>query len=257
MGSIPARDATFGWTETCATPGPECSMAPSPMVASKSWYNTYLYVPEQRSHVERQFLERFVQGPEGEWIDVVKCRRMASYLQEKQEKACRERQLDAGILAGTDIRAAGYTDAYSGEPLINFHGLLMSREELFRRHHLHRSALEETIADSSSGSFFDFDNLRVPPWPFGRPDRNKRISEHVYEWFDRRNTYIPSDKDFEIVEMADMYVDRDTYRKWSGSESHEIMVPVASLPRGQGSVPQYDGAGAPPGYAPPYGNYGR
>merc|ERR1719506_229758 len=47
VDGIAKRNATFAWTEICATREPECSMAPVPQVPMKSWYNSYIYMPER------------------------------------------------------------------------------------------------------------------------------------------------------------------------------------------------------------------
>ena len=55
--------------------------------------------------------------------------------------------------------------------------------------------------------WFDYDNLRFA-WPFGVRDRNKPVSQHTYDWFDRRNVYMPSDASCELVEMPSIYLER-------------------------------------------------
>lgn len=212
--TVPQRDATFAWSEICATPEPECSLAPVPQVQMKSWYNTYLYVPEKNSHLERQYLERFIQGENGEWIDVVKARRMANFLDEQREKEERIKRQRSEVLSGANTFKSGYTDAYTGEQLVAFHGELMPQEELWARNDIRPSLMMELREQQAEGEGFDFANLRVP-WPFGRPDRNKMVSKHAYEWFDRRNAYIQSDRQFEMMELPSMYVDKEQYYRWA------------------------------------------
>uniref|UniRef100_A0A7S0F838 Uncharacterized protein n=1 Tax=Pyrodinium bahamense TaxID=73915 RepID=A0A7S0F838_9DINO len=221
-GSLPKDSSTFAWPELCVTPDNEyCSMAPMPSV-EKTWYNTVFYYPEQRSHLERQFLERFVPGPNGEWLDVVKARRMCRYFEEKREEEMREQVERQMLLSGSGMQNTGYTDAYSGEPLVACRGELASREAILEEHGIHRSATELAkvmMRDARSQS--DFDNLRIG-WPFGVPYRNKMISQHTYDWFDRnQNPYIPTDRSMEIYELSSMYVDREHFEKDLGSRIME------------------------------------
>lgn len=226
-GTIPKRNATFGWSELCATPVPECSLAPSREIPNKSWYNTYLYVPEENSHIERQYLERFVPGPNGEWIDAVKAQRMSRFLTDKQEKAASERRLVEAIRGREGVDRTDYTDAYTGERLVAFEKELLPVSELLQRHHMRDNGWKESIGEQGSGP--DFDNLRIPQWPFGRPNRNKMIDNHVYDWFDRRNQLIHSDRSYDILETSGAYVDQDIYQSsWFGAgREAEMMVPLA------------------------------
>lgn len=225
-GGVPKRSSTFGWGELCATQAPDHSLAPVPQVKSKTWYNSYVYMPEQTSHVERQFLDRYIQGPDGEWIDVIKARRMASYLEEKREKAMIEQMERAMVMSGSVVQETRYTDPYSGEHLVACRGELLPKQQLMEQYHAHYSAnaLREMVSEAQG---FDFDNLRVP-WPFGRPYRNKQVSQHAYDWFDRQNPYIPSDKSFELLELPSMFVDRHHYDRWGGG----------SVSSGYGARPQ-------------------
>lgn len=222
-GGIPKRDATFAWAELCATQSPDHSLAPVPQVATKQWYNTYLYVPEEPSHTERQFLERFVQGPDGEWVDVVKARRMTSYLSETREKAMVERMERAMVMSG-HVHETRYTDPYSGAHLLACRGELVPRQHLEEQYHTHYShdTLQQMV---SEGQGFDFDNLRVP-WPFGRIDRNKQVSQHAYDWFDRQNPYIPTDKSFEFLELPSMFIDKQQYEKYGSEQGLGDYAPI-------------------------------
>lgn len=213
-GCVPKDSSTFAWPELCVTPENEFSgMAPVPGV-QKIWYNTVFYYPEERSHVERQFLERYVQGPNGEWIDVVKARRMARYYEEKREEEIKEQMERQMLLSGSGMEKTGYTDAYSGEPLVACRGELASREAILEEHGVHRSATElAKVMMSDVRSQSDFDNLRLF-WPFAAPSRNKMISQHTYDWFDRHNNpYLPTDDSMEIYELNSMYVDKEHYEK--------------------------------------------
>mmetsp|Transcript_42634 Transcript_42634/g.77454 ORF Transcript_42634/g.77454 Transcript_42634/m.77454 type:complete len:359 (+) Transcript_42634:152-1228(+) len=223
--NIRTRDATFAWSEICATPFPECSLAPVPQVESKSWYDTFIFVPEQRSHVERHFLERFVEAPDGEWIDVVKARRMWKYFDLHAREYETRKAENKKIARGVGVETTPYTDQYTAEKLVSYHGHLVSRPELYAEHNINRSAMQRTLDEGEP--LFDFDNLRTP-WPFGRPDRNRQISEDVYEWFDRRNLYIPTDKSYQIAELPSMYVDAEQYNKWRPRQS--TRVPPSQLP---------------------------
>jgi len=214
-GQVPKRSSTFGWSELCATGAPDHALAPVPQAQTKSWYNSYVYVPEERSHVERQFMDRFVQGENGEWVDVVKARRMASYLSEKREKAMIEKMERAMVMSGSVVQETRYTDPYSGEHLVACRGELLPKQQLLEQYSNHYSATAiREMMSSSEG--FDFDNLRVA-WPFGRPYRNKQVSQHAYDWFDRQNPYIQSDKSFQLMELPSMYVDQHHYDRWGGS----------------------------------------
>jgi len=210
VDGIAKQNATFAWTEICATNAPECSMAPVPQVAQKTWYNSYVYIPEQRSHVERHYLERFVPGPDGEWLDVVKARRMTSYLHEQRAKAEAIADEQRHIREGDGIEVTEYFDQYSGEKLLACNHQLMSKAEVYQRYNIHKSDWSKTTDDVP---MFDYDNLRVP-WLFGKVDRNKRVSQNAYDWFDRRNPRVVSDRSYKFMELPSYYVDEDLYNKW-------------------------------------------
>lgn len=218
-GTIPKRSSTFAWSELCVTPDPECSLSPVPQT-QKMWYNTYIYVPEQHSHVERQYLERFVQGPNGEWLDVVKARRMIRYFDAQREKDIRDQIERQMLMSGAAMHNTGYTDAYSGEPLVACRGELASRETILEEHGIHRSAAElAKLMMQDARSQADVDNLRLP-WPFGAPCRNKKISQQTYDWFDRNsNPYVATDRSVEIIELPSMYVDRSHHERELAGES--------------------------------------
>lgn len=219
-GSVPKKNSTFAWSELCATPTPECSLAPVPQVHMKTWYNTYIYKPEEKSHVENQFLERYVQGPNGEWLDIVKARRMSGYIEDRREKAMKQQMERAMVMSGSVVHHTDFTDAYSGEQLVACRGELLPKEMLLDEYGIHRNAKEtaQMLAEEARASF-DFDNLRVP-WPFGAPHRNKKISQHAYDWFDRQNPYIRSDQEFQMVELPSMYVDAEHYHRFAGGNMH-------------------------------------
>jgi len=222
--NVRTRDATFAWSEICATPFPECSMAPVPQVESKSWYDTFIFIPEQRSHVERHYLERFVEGPDGEWIDVVKARRMWTYFDAHARDYETRKAENKLISKGVGVDSTPYTDQYTAEKLVSYHGELVSRPELYAEHNIQRSALQRTMDEGEP--LFDFDNLRTP-WPFGRPDRNRQVSQSVYDWFDRRNLYIPNDRSYQIAELPSMYVDAEQYNKWRPRPSEGVRTTAA------------------------------
>jgi len=231
-GTVPKRNSTFAWSEICATPGPESSLAPVPQVECKMWYNTYVYVPEQRSHVERHFLERYVQGPNGEWLDVVKARRMADYYEQKRLTAMRESMEREEVTSGAAVHATAYTDAYTGDPLVACQGSLIRRQELLEEYGTSpaKAAMQARAQDMQGG--WDWDNLRIP-WPFGSPDRNKIISQHAYDWFDRNNPYIRSDRSTEFVELPSMYIEREHYGRWQSESAYPSMDPPPLLQGGQ------------------------
>jgi hypothetical protein len=224
---VATRNAIMGCGgELTASGHPDYSLAPARGQGTKSWYNTYLYVPEERSHIENQYLERFVQSPDGSWIDVCKCRRMAKFTRELQEKAMAEEE----VRGWSGVSDTAYTEPYSGEPLFAFKGELLLRGEMYARYGHHRSRKWQQVIEQMRP--VDWDNLRFPPWPFGEPqgDTSKRIAPEVYEWYDRRNTFMPSDDHYEILNLANSYADAETYNMWRQSHSPEMLVPVASPP---------------------------
>mmetsp|Transcript_85915 Transcript_85915/g.243665 ORF Transcript_85915/g.243665 Transcript_85915/m.243665 type:complete len:343 (-) Transcript_85915:222-1250(-) len=232
-GNIPKASSTFAWPELCVTADPDWSLSPSPDL-EKHWWNTYIYVPERHSHVERQFLERFVPGPDGEWLDVVKARRMTNYFDHRRETERKERIEREVLMSGAAMQNTGYVDAYSGEPLVVCQGELASRETILQEHNVHRSAAElARLMAQDARTQADFDNLRVP-WPFGTPYRNKKIAQHTYDWFDRggNNPYIQSDRDMTIYELPSMYVDEEHYHNLAGG--HDPRAQQASHGHGQG-----------------------
>jgi hypothetical protein len=210
VDGVPKKNATFAWTEICGTREPECSMAPVPQVPMKSWYNTYVYIPEQRSHVERQYLERYVPGPDGEWIDVIKARRMASYMDEQRMKAAQVAEEQKAVASGEVVELTDYMDQYTGEHLVACEGKLMSKNEVYQRYNITKSDWGRQV---DAVPAFDYDNLRVP-WLFGKVDRNKMVSQHAYDWFDRRNPRVVSDRSYKLMELPSYYVDEDLYQKW-------------------------------------------
>merc|ERR1719336_852215 len=125
-----------------------------------------------------------------------------------------ERMERAMVMSGSVVQETRYTDPYSGEHLVACRGELLPRQQLLEQYtnHYSSTALREMVSETQG---FDFDNLRVP-WPFGRPYRNKQVSQHAYDWFDRQNPYIPTDKSFELMELPSMYVDRHHYETWGG-----------------------------------------
>lgn len=286
-GAVPKHSATFAWSELCATPSPEDSLAPVPQIPMKTWYNSYIYVPEEGQQ-DRQYLQRFTRGPNGEWIDVVKARRLVDAMEERRQQQMREYMerdmvlagmralgsgalsagmgamqmgmsgigagwgaIDAGFSAlegtpgsrsvgragmqagdGSDIghgvHQTLYTDAYSGERLIACKGKLQTRAEIFDEYHIRGQAVPE------DEPFFDFDNLRFS-WPFARPEKNKPVSQHTYDWFDRRNMYIQGDSSCEIVEMPSVYIDSEELHRWWHAEPQRRATPT---PMPQPSVQQ-------------------
>ncbi|CAK8990361.1 unnamed protein product [Durusdinium trenchii] len=219
-GAVPKHSATFAWSELCATPDPEASLAPVPQVPMKSWYNSYVYVPEPSSEA-RQYTQRFARGPNGEWVDVVKARRLLDAMDAAQQKQMREEMEREMVLAGmshlgsaveadghsiSGIHRTHYMDPYSGEKLIACKGQLQTREEILDQYHIRGAVLPPE-------EWFDFDNLRFP-WPFTKHDRNKPVSQHTYDWFDRRNVYIPNDRSCELVEMPSVYLERHELERW-------------------------------------------
>lgn len=227
-GDIPADSATFAHAELCCTSDPDgAALAPTPEIPVKKWYNTYLYVPEERRAIKDggQFLERFVQGPDGEWLDVPKARRMAQHIEDARRRdmaAIAERKaIQSGVAfapGGLGANATGmpqngmtcYTDPYSGEQLMCYKGELMPKAEIYDRNNIHESEYQR-LFDTPGG--LDMDNFRVP-WPFGTPHRNKKVSMHAYDWFDRQNPFIPSDKSYEMMELPSVYVDKENYNQW-------------------------------------------
>jgi len=218
IDGVAKANTTFAWTEICGTQ-PECSMAPAPQVPMKTLYNSYIYVPEQRSHVERQYLERFVPGPDGEWIDVVKARRMSSWLEEQSRKAAQVAEQQRQVQTGETVEQTDYFDQYSGEPLVSCNNQLMSKAQVYERYNVHKSDWANAVEAMPA---FDFDNLRVP-WIFGKVDRNKKVSQNVYDWFDRRNPRITSDRSYKLMELPSYYVDEENYNKWR-AHGHEGIV---------------------------------
>ncbi|CAL1157639.1 unnamed protein product, partial [Cladocopium goreaui] len=197
-GAVPKHSATFAWSELCATPDPEGSLAPVPQVPMKSWYNSYVYVPEQNMGQDRQYLTRFAKGPNGEWVDVVKARQLLDAMDAAQQRQMREEMEREMVLSGmshlgdaveadgqviSGIQRTHYVDPYSGEKLIACKGQLQTREEILSQYHIRGAVLPPE-------EWFDFDNLRFP-WPFAKHDPNKPVSQHTFDWFDRRNVYIP------------------------------------------------------------------
>eukprot|EP00438_Fugacium_kawagutii_P025232 Skav230245 [mRNA] locus=scaffold1818:150086:157664:- [translate_table: standard] len=220
-GAVPKHSATFAWSELCATPDPEASLAPVPQVPTKSWYNSYVYMPEQNMGQDRQYLTRFAKGPNGEWVDVVKARHLLDAMDAAQQRQMREEMEREMVLSGMShlgdaveadghvingIHRTHYVDPYSGEKLIACKGQLQTRTEILSQYHIRGAVLPPE-------EWFDFDNLRFP-WPFAKHDPNKPVSQHTFDWFDRRNVYIPKDSSCELVEMPSIYLERHELERW-------------------------------------------
>jgi len=259
-GAISSRTAQAGWVEVCQ---PDSGLVPDPGSASKSWYNTYLYEPEVQPNVDRQFLDRYILSEDGTWLDVGQCRRTSDFIEDKIQKARQQRKLQEAIRAGVDIHPTAYRDPYSGERLISFRHELMPRAELFQRNQLDESVWQRTVDGEDPP--WDLDNMRVPPWPFGKPDRNKPMSMHVYDWLDTRNIYMQRESDFHIIDMPSVYVDEESYHSWQGRDPNwDVRVPVAERcrpchsERGPAYPPGYNhgpaGVGTPSPATPVYGS---
>lgn len=211
--NVPAKDASFAWGDLCVTGlNKGASLAPDPEMP-KMWYNTYVYVPEERGLLEAKYLDRFVPDPEheGEWLDVVKAQRMVGYFDKhRQEHEQQEAEREA-VEKGEDVFKTPYVDVYSGDHL-QVHGHeLYTWDELRKKYGIYRSEWKDIKEKAGSG--WDWDNLRVP-WVFDRPQRNKQVSQNAYDWFDRKNKYIPTDRSYEMQEMPSVYVDKENYNKW-------------------------------------------
>jgi len=241
-GAVPKHSATFAWSELCATPSPEDALAPVPQIPMKTWYNSYGYIPEE-SQEDRHFLGRFTGGPNDEWIDRVKAQRLVKAMDDQRQRQMREDMEREMVMAGMrSMRAEGalqagggsdmggsdmghgvhrthYTDAYSGEKLIACKGRLQTREEVLAEYHIRGQVL-----GGDDEPFFDFDNLRFS-WPFARPERNKPVSQHTFDWFDRRNMYIARDSSCEIVDMPSIYVERQELDRWWHGEPQRREAP--------------------------------
>jgi hypothetical protein len=219
IDGVPKKNCTFAWSELCGTRAPDCAMAPVPQVQSKSWYNTYIYIPEQRSHVERQYLERFVPGPDGEWLDVVKARRMTNFFEEQRQEHAAMEEEQMKVKSGEVVQQTDYMDSYSGEHLVACNNQLMSKQEVYERYNITKSDWGKAVDQIPA---FEYDNLRCP-WPFGRVDRNKKVSQHAYDWFDRRNSRIVSDRSYKLLELPSYYVDEDLYSKWRATGHNGVL----------------------------------
>lgn len=221
-GDIPRANATFAPSELCATGDPEASLAPVPDIHCKQWYNTYVYVPETRSAMKEggQFLERFVQGDDGEWLDYPKAERLAEHIQYKREKYQEEKRMQEAIMSGKGWEYTGsdptgkdgYTCPYSGKRLVVHQGKIMPKAALMDQYNVHISEFRQMVRDLVPPA--DFDNFRLG-WPgASAPDRNKSTSQAAYDWYDRQNPFITSDRNYQFVELASSYVDAENYGKW-------------------------------------------
>lgn len=165
------------------------------------WVNHYVYVPKEVSHLENQFLDRFVPDPfrEGEWIDSVMAERMCSYYEHKISLKARAAEAEAALQAeaAMPLHETDLTDPYSGQKLYSKAGQLLTEDQLWRKYGLTASSLPFSL----------------------KPDRNKQVSQQVYDWFDRGNCYIQTDRDYEIRDMASIYVDGQMYDKGRTHES--------------------------------------
>jgi len=217
--NLNSRNSTFARSEVCSSDCPGNPLAPNLDVPSKTWTNTYVYVPERTSHTERQFLERFVPGENGEWLDYVKASRMSRFIEAERiraEKEAIERQM---VLAGIQNAMRGghngiversyYTDAYSGETLLECKGQLVTKNALLDEYNIHQSASAQVKEEIAEDGFFDFDNLRFP-W-FFPPTHNKKVMMDVYNNFDRSNMLFPSDRSYQILSLPSCYTDADAY----------------------------------------------
>merc|ERR1719326_2122808 len=230
--------ATFAPTEVNATLGPVGSLSPDLGVNQKTWYNTWVYTPQelngggapvqfQQRHYAAQppprrnpYTGRMEQAGLGPYdvkgfptyIDTWKAQRRLAYIDEKLRKEEEKRLEEYYLELGYGVEETHYTDAYTGRRLISVGGQLADKDHFeHRAGQMHRSDWKDFKEHVLQGT--DYANLRIPP-PFEQPNRNKRISQHTYEWFDRQNPYIQSDAEYEIAEFESSYVDPVMWSKW-------------------------------------------
>merc|ERR1719321_2130798 len=94
----------------------------------------------------------------------------------------------------------------------------MAKAQLMDEYNIHTSEFRQMIKDLVPP--MDFDNFRVG-WPGAAPpDRNKSTSQAAYDWYDRQNPFIQSDRSYKFVELASVYADAENYHKWRDVGGH-------------------------------------
>jgi len=119
--------------------------------------------------------------------------------------------MEQAIKKGFGVQSTHFVDAYDGQKLVKFSGGLWGEKDLDSQYKIDRTDWKDFKQRFIGG--FDYGNLRVP-WPFGKTNRNKRVMTHTYEWFDRQNPHIETDRDYEVWELESAYVDKAMYSKW-------------------------------------------
>lgn len=197
-------------SERCVSRRPEYGLEATAEIPEKTWLNHYVYTPEKRSHADRQFLQRYKEGPDGVWLDTVKAQRLSGFINTHRKKGEADDTLRDLIAQGAAVPEGTYNDAYNGAPMALIRGEMVETEKLKEIYRGHRSEWKDKLRDLAESA--DFDNLRIE-WPFGRPDRNKRLSMDVYNGFDRNCDAVKADRDYPIYEMPSMYVEQTHFNR--------------------------------------------
>jgi len=220
-------------SEICNPDPPHYSLAPSPFI-TKEWYNDVVYIPDGaiQSGPERHFKDRFVQGPNGTWIDSSQARattnKFKSELERHRRKALKAELRNKGADnfqywygsssdAGRAAKKPQYLDAYSGEYFMEHNGQLLTKQQ-------HSKVAGDESSESSSilcylsdmfdsfGSGADIDNLRAPCTSLlSPPIKNKEVSADLFHSFKRSSKQRSTDKQQGILELPRSYIGEDVY----------------------------------------------
>ncbi|CAD7976456.1 unnamed protein product [Amoebophrya sp. A25] len=194
-----ARTVPFLRTEETTRPGANQALGPSArQVGSKLYQNEWVFrAPEEPGSHFADDYEKAVDEKLGViYIQKAKQKSRMKFADQRLEAARREiLRKDALANETFDVNRPQWYDSYSGQPLVQRHGKMIIAEE-------HDTGYD---VDPLAG-VFDFDNFRIA-WPFSKPERNKMITQGIYDWYDRGNPYIQKDEDVRIRELATSYID--------------------------------------------------
>lgn len=207
-----------GGRELAYVPPMERNITPGPCghldvgMAQKQWYNTRIYVPEYpRGGEYPAFLERFdrahmlnAQGDSGTYVDNWRAQARIDFYQKKVADERRMVQERHDVRAGVGIRGdATWSDAYSGEKLVEHLGNLKHGKEFIDQYGVRKSDWDQFTNYLFQG--WDYGNLRCP-WPFEdtATGRNKVVTKSAFE-FERQHPLYTGDRRFEIREAGSAY----------------------------------------------------
>lgn len=226
-----ARDAAWAPMEPNVAPGVTAPLAPSQ--ETKQWYNTWLYVPEKPKGgvIQNQFMDRYVMGPGGTWIDTWRAQDRSRFLESKVQEETKRWEYDESIrnCEAVDWEPHLY-DAYSGANLVSVHGQMVPADDIRRTYKVKRSEWSDAYDMVFKENPYDMFRFMTPAF-MDKRHPNKRIDQYAYDYFDRRNPNIKRDEDYEFIETAGSFVDAERHSAWrtrDGNTPADVMADLVN-----------------------------